>query len=58
MEVKLLEKPNRLCTGRYYQVTIGKVYTVLGTFGSCFLVLDDSGENAYIATHRFEVQPT
>jgi hypothetical protein len=54
MKAKLLEKPDGY-TSRYYEVTVGKEYTVLDTRGSCFLIRDDTGEEATIAAARFEV---
>ena len=54
MKAKLNEKPDGY-TSKYYAVTVGKIYTVIGTRGSCFVVLDDEGQEATIAASRFEV---
>jgi hypothetical protein len=55
MNVKLLEKPDGY-TSRYYKFTVGKTYKVRGTYGSCYLILDDAGDTAYVACSRFEIQ--
>lgn len=54
MKARLTEKPTGY-TSKYYEVTVGKVYKVLDTRGSCFLIRDDTGEEATIAQSRFEV---
>jgi hypothetical protein len=55
MNVKLLGKPDGY-TSRYYKFTVGKTYKVRGTYGSCYIILDDAGDTAYVACSRFEVQ--
>jgi hypothetical protein len=54
MKARLLEKPDGY-TSKYYSVTVGKVYKIIDTRGSCFLIRDDTGEEATIANCRFEV---
>ena len=56
IRVRLNEKPDGY-TSKYYVVTVGKVYTVRDVRGSCYVVIDDEGEEATIARERFTVMP-
>lgn len=53
-QVRLVDQPDG-CLSRRYPVTVGRIYDVLGSMGSCLVVSTDvAGETASIWRGRFQ----
>jgi hypothetical protein len=43
-------------SSKWYEVTVGETYEVKYVSGSCYVIIDDEGEEATIAQSRFTLK--